>query len=354
LCGLAPILGAWKGIMLSIVIKTLGCLNKYLSSTMHVADSMFIREASLFKGKDTVFLLTWHGIPFKSKRSGCWNGRLNRVVDHVISTSDFATSLLSSFLGVCPSKFRVTGYPRNDKLLSTSRGQARLALQAALGGNGGFDVEAFERIIFYTPTFRHADRVAGVEGAVEGVAVDSLANMPRDRLGDLDRLLRRHDALLVVKYHHYDEFYYERHGLLERLRGMQTGNIRVLLTRDLSRVGGDIYNILPATDALVTDYSSLFYDYLLLDRPILFYMYDLDEYMKTRGLIVGREGLEYYLPGPIARSPAGLLKALEDMIEGIDDYAERRGRLNELVHRFRDPRSSERVWKLIMSKHIPQ
>ena len=68
--------------------------------------------------------------------------------------------------------------------------------------------------------------------------------------------------------------------------------------------------LLCVTDVLITDYSSVFYDFASAKKPMLFYMYDLDEYInETRGLYVGVETL----PGPILKNNKELIDALENI-----------------------------------------
>ena len=129
-------------------------------------------------------------------------------------------------------------------------------------------------------------------------------------------------------------------------------NIKFLPTSSITSLNSDIYNLLPAFDALITDYSSIFYDYLLLDKPILFYMYDLDDYTKYRGLVVDKEALSWYLPGPIYRRFEDLVAGIESILIGDDPYREERSRVRDLVHKYKDAKSAERVWKLILNEGL--
>ena len=97
-------------------------------------------------------------------------------------------------------------------------------------------------------------------------------------------------------------------------------------------------------DLLITDYSSVYFDYLLLDRPIIFVPVDLEEYRKTRGFLL--EPYDYWTPGKKALNQKDLQNMiLQSFIK--DDNVERRNELKNIVHYYQDGNSSERVWNLI-------
>ena len=327
----------------SCYIRNISCLNKYLSSKIHIADSLFIRQNDVFKSKSTKVIFAWHGIPFKARFNYCWSDSLNRFTDIALSTSTFASTLLSSFLGICLSKFRVTGYPRNDVLLSFDKNKSILLLNKIYN-----NIENFDKIIIYMPTFRHADKVLGKPGVVEGSPIEN--ELSPQRLSQLNTIMSKHNSLLIIKLHHYDEYLFEEQN--KGLNELNMTNIKFLPTSSITLLNSDIYNLLPAFDALITDYSSIFYDYLLLDKPILFYMYDLDNYTKYRGLVVDKEALSWYLPGPIYRRFEDLVSGIESILMGDDLYREERSRVRDLVHKYKDAKSAERVWKLILNEGL--
>ncbi len=75
-----------------------------------------------------------------------------------------------------------------------------------------------------------------------------------------------------------------------------------------AEAASDINELYVMSDLLITDYSSVFFDYTILDRPVLFYMYDKDTYANDlRGFYFD---LEEVLPGPIIESEDALLKAI--------------------------------------------
>lgn len=105
----------------------------------------------------------------------------------------------------------------------------------------------------------------------------------------------------------------------------------------------DIYPLLREMDVLITDYSSIFFDFLLLDRPVVFFPYDLDDYLATDRSMY----FDYHemTPGPKCVSQADLLDALSTLraASGTDTYAAERQRVRTLVHDYCDGEAAVRL-----------
>lgn len=193
----------------------------------------------------------WHGDGPKDIRPA------KEVGGHIASTWFVgSTRLFSQWQGaafdVPAERVLVTGNPRTDQLW---RPPARAAL-AELGISGDF--------VVWMPTFRRARAV----GAVRSHAADGApsAGDGRVELSALLRGLERRGLRLVVKPHPLDA---DRRDL--------PGAVTVT-EADLLRAGTSLYTLLGASSGLVTDYSSVWVDYLLLDRPMAFLASDRDRY----------------------------------------------------------------------------
>ena len=116
---------------------------------------------------------------------------------------------------------------------------------------------------------------------------------------------------------------------------------------DLQRCRLDLYEVLNASKILITDYSSVFYDYLLLDKPIVFLNIQNSYVNNDRGFMV--ESLESWLPGPIVSNQIDLQDKICNFVDGLDDYLDARSKAKNLHHRFKDSNSSLRVWEKIDS-----
>src|SRR6185312_5367563 len=90
-------------------------------------------------------------------------------------------------------------------------------------------------------------------------------------------------------------------------------------------------------------YSSTFTDFLLLDRPIIFYPYDLETYIEKEGLSFPYDD---YTPGPKAYTPQELIQMLQKTLEQ-DTYIAERKRVRDLYHTYQDGNSSERIMRAL-------
>ena len=98
---------------------------------------------------------------------------------------------------------------------------------------------------------------------------------------------------------------------------------------------------------LITDYSSVYFDYLLLNKPIIFTNRDEEEYIKNRGVIL--EPLDFWRPGAIVDNMESLRKEIILAISGKDRYKDRRKELMPFVHKFTDGKSTQRLFDFIRS-----
>ena len=106
----------------------------------------------------------------------------------------------------------------------------------------------------------------------------------------------------------------------------------IIQDTDLFRHRIEIYLLLGSADALITDYSSVFFDYLLLDRPIGFTVDDIERYAKKRGFTVPPEDMERLMAGPKIKDIQDLIAFLQDVTDGRDNYQEKRRIANELAN----------------------
>ena len=281
----------------------------------------------------------WHGIPLKQVQMGriktrsvtqpWWErqafalylrivGRMS-TLDWMLSTAPLVTerAFSGSFLY---KRISHAGYPRNDALFE----------QPTMLTEIGVDARARERIAkhrsatdgatvaLYAPTFR-----------------DSLSDPFADGSVDLDALSRlavELNLLLLIKLHPW------MHG---KLSSAEPPNI-VLVSPD-----SDIYPVLRDVDFLITDYSSIFFDYLLLDRPVLFFPYDLERYLSEER----RMYFDYnqMTPGPSSRKMDRLLTEIRNVVAGKDEWSAQRAAVRAMVFQHTDGRAADRLLNELFS-----
>jgi CDP-glycerol glycerophosphotransferase len=275
----------------------------------------------LTRRPDGVFVQTWHGTPLKRMlhdlpevhgRDAGYVDRATRGAQQwsvLVSPNSYTSEHVASAFRYQGPVLEV-GYPRNDVLQSPDRDQVAARVRSRLG------LPPDKRVVLYAPTFRD-DQLRGGRFSFE---------LPFD----LDRL---HAALAADTV------------LLMRMHVLVAQALEIPPhLRDFARdVSGypEIQELYLASDALVTDYSSVFFDYAQLRRPMVFYAYDLASYRdQLRGFYLdyGNE-----LPGPIVETEDALVDALVDLDAVAEKYADR---LDAFVERFAprdDGHAAERV-----------
>ncbi len=273
----------------------------------------------------------WHGFPLKGmvamdygEKKEDRNLLLSRWADEVdimLSYSRTYSSLMAACMHKEAESFIITGMPRNDFLFD---GNAFAKLQLVFP-----DMPVEKPIIFYMPTFR-----LGREDKVEG---DVDRGLDFDRLEDF---LDRNDLILVVKFHPFEE------EIVSKMYDFSSYE-HIFVLRDEQLVGSnmDFYEILGAASLLITDYSSVYFDYLLLDRPIVFYPPDINIYIRRRGFLL--EPYDIWAPGPKAYTQDELESTIVRILENPSWYKRERQFIRDIVHHYQDDKSSYRVWKLL-------
>ena len=216
---------------------------------------------------------------------------------------------------------RVTGYPRNDPLLKPPK--------TAQNNWDEYNEENQSRSsILYAPTWRHGRQ------PTEFFPFEDFS--PEE----LDDVLQTIDSQLLLRPHRNElRMYDSLQSELERYAS-QCERVRLATHNEFP----DANALLPFIDCLITDYSGIYHDYLLLDRPILFIPYDYEDYDHHNGF---RYDYFNHLPGPAIDDFDEFLTAIERAIENDAYYEEERRTLKEKIHHYDDGESSRRVVELL-------
>ena len=228
------------------------------------------------------------------------------VPDLMIATSDKVALYLKSAFGT--SNVISLGYPRNDIILNTNL-------------DTEYNIDNYDSVVLYAPTFRDTN------------------TENRELLIDwkrLNDLLIKNKAIFLVKLHRHDKSIVMKD---------EFSNIN-LLDNDI-----DVYPMFRNVDLLITDYSSIFFDFLLTDKPILFYPYDKDSYLSNDRPMY--DDYDSVTPGyKVFEFPELYLK-LElffnnprSLKEGGVDY----NKTKDLYHKYKDAKGSERTYNYIRDK----
>jgi|TARA_Y100000310_G_scaffold344676_1_gene458722 CDP-glycerol glycerophosphotransferase (TagB/SpsB family) len=275
----------------------------------------------------------FHGQSVKAVRFGRKNHKISikesnerrlesKLVNYAISTSDFTTEFWDKCMEFGHNKYVVTGYPRNDSLLKVPKNNIN-KWHDFIGSNNS------SKIIFYAPTWRH------------GRSETKFFPFNDFKKNKLITYLDANDFTLLLRPHKHDLSSYKN---LRILLNDLTNSERIKLATHNEFV--DANSFLPFVDILITDYSSIYHDFLLLNKPLIFIPYDYDDYDYHNGFLYDYYN---YLPGPSVYSFDSLIKELDDIKNNDDNYIKKRLELRNKIHRYRDFSSCERVSNLVES-----
>ncbi|GGQ41298.1 bifunctional glycosyltransferase/CDP-glycerol:glycerophosphate glycerophosphotransferase [Couchioplanes azureus] len=252
------------------------------------------------KRPGTTYIQTWHGSAFKrmgfdeaaiKSQTAAKQRRLQNAIDRFdvfLVRTEHDVRTLTKGLRVGAELMRV-GYPRNDALVRNENGAEVAELRRTLG------LTDDRRVVLYAPTFRPQELGRGSSGLQLPFSLDEFV----ERFGE--------DTVLLVRPH------YLTHFALPPKYGHTVRNAAHI---------HDVTPLLEISDALITDYSSLMFDYALLDRPMIFHVPDYEDYVgSSRGSYFD---LASVAPGPLTRTSDDLLAAIADLDQLAGRYADQR------------------------------
>lgn len=214
-------------------------------------------------------------------------------ITYSIATSRFFVPSTSGYTLLPQDKIIVAGFPRNDALFNTEEPKPECMKDRTFK-------------ILYAPTWRMNERL-------------KILPFRGMDFKELNKFLKSNKITLYVRLHPNDET-----GLDENMLG---SNIKLFSGRDYD----EIMDYLVYFDGLITDYSSIFYDFMLLNRPMMFITYDLEEYARDVGFAVDYKKIAIgYKPKTYEQFKKDLL----DMKE-IDSFKEKREKICLLCNEFK-------------------
>lgn len=303
---------------------------RYYATAKYVVTNSNL-DYGISKKEGQVFLQTWHGTPLKKLRCDIeieTGNALNTLAeinqkndldvvryDYFISPSSFASEkFTSAFNLVKLGKEDIiieTGYPRNDLLFHFDEDYTESVKER-------LNLPRDKKVILYAPTFR--DNQHDGAGYTYDTHID-FAELEKELSDEYVILFRAH--YFVASQFDFSRF----EGFVFDVSGLD-----------------DITPLYTITDLLITDYSSVFFDYANLKRPMLFYMYDLEEYADAiRGFYIDIAEL----PGPIVETEEELINAIKHNDFVYDDKYKA---FNKKYNSLDDGNASMRVVEKLICK----
>lgn len=289
-------------------------LHKYRNLFIYLRASYFFSTHSLsfyrgFKRKGQKMINLWHGCSYKDRVNKKLTGTDDFFDKHLVAGPLFIKT--KSYFFRCPddSYILAKGYPRYDWLLKKDD-YARQYYEM-LKGN-------CSHLIIWMPTFRN-DK----DGAYKDMACFSQFPLlgSNEDWRNVDQFCADNEVRLVVKLH-INQAEYD-------IDWKSFSNIVRVDNDDINTANTNLYSFLACTDALISDYSSVAVDYMIVDKPIAFALDDFAMYKDARGFVV--ENPKDYMPGHHLYSVSDLTSFIADISNNRDPYKELRAKLFDVL-----------------------
>lgn len=284
------------------IIKQVHAIN---TSKVVVIDANNFVVSNMTKKDETKIIQIWHATG-AIKKFGCDVERDYEIknYDYILTSSSKSIDRMASAFGVEKSKISPIGIAGTDILFDEKKmlnyKKEMLSKYPEING---------KKVILYAPTFRG-------KGIFENKFIDiNLENI----LNNLS------DEYVVV---------YKLHPIIAK---MNLGKNKSLINMS----DEEIYKVFSITDIFISDYSSIIYDFTILEKPMIFYVPDIDEYVAERGFY---DDYEVVMPGKCVKCEEDLINVIKNEDFYIDDVKN----LKQSFFDFKDGKASERIADLIV------
>ena len=292
-----------KAWLYHLTAKALICCNNWL--------------CTLRKGQASFYLS--HGTTIK-RLKGYYS--MPNTIDYCLSAGKSVEFLCENEFGADREKIFTLGFPRNDVLTGLKR-----------------DLKTFfvdcEKFIVWYPTYRQHSNHSAVMTANSLPIIHNSENAEI-----LNEVARQCKTLIILKPHFAQDVSY--------IKKLNLSNIRFIDDSFFEQNNISSYELVGSCDALITDYSSIYYDYTLCDRPIALVWEDYEEYTRDVGFADGIE--ELLSGGEKVYCLDELADFVKNVYKGTDPLQSKRREICEKVNFSTDGRNSERVADFIIQK----
>jgi len=258
----------------------------------------------------------WHGIGLKALSDVSDSG-YNLRSTYILATCDYGKNYFMKCFGYKSEQFYMGGYPRCEQLFSQEDALNKF----------GIDKSSYSKIVLYMPTFRKAKQFGYDDSVLEFPLFDV------QKLNEFNDYLAQKNVLFIIKPHPAQDN-------LEILN-FSSSNIKIIKNMDLLNKKIMLYSLVGQSDILITDYSSIYFDYLLTQKPIGFVIDDIDSYGDRRGFVV--ENPEDYMAGEKIKNVEELQNFLDTILDGEDKWKEKRREINHLMNADRSMEFSKKI-----------
>ena len=275
--------------------------------------------------KNQLVLQMWHGTPIKKSDhllSSNPKQNLGWYFTKICYPSEYFKETYRIMLGGREEQMFLNNYPRTDLLLRKDD---------YIISDYSF-TEGYDKCILWMPTYRNAPSIN-----LGGRFDNKFPILNGDNIEQFNEFLKGKNTLVLIKLH----------PLQAEIDGINWNwsNILRIDNDFLSSRKIQLYSLLQRTDSIITDYSSIVFEYALTDKPIGFAIDDIEEYRNSNGFNVNNP--EVFFCGEKLYTLQDLIQFVENISVGKDEYAALRKKIRDLSNYYIDGESCRRVAELI-------
>ena len=326
----------------SIKLFSFNYLNSLLTSRVLIIEDDLHNDIPSYRSKDTIKINLFHGAALKKIYHSSKNVKkiyqknffnffkkfisgfcFTDEYDLILSTNPIHQKLYKKAFQ--NKNVKILGQPRNDLLFIKNR----LEIKKKFYKKFKINLKNNPKIISYLPTFRDSKTDEAF-----------FFNLIKNDI--FKKFLKKKNYIFLVKNH----FYYEDNFKLihKKNNNLNSENILSLSNEFLTQ------DLLKISDCLVTDYSGVYFDFLLLNKPVIFYCYDYKEYLKHDRELYFNYFDDNITPGPKVKNITELMKSIsKEMRES--SYKKKITRAKKLFHKYQDEMNCARVYNFIKSNY---
>ena len=274
-----------------------------------------------FKNSKQKIVFLSYFIPFKDdyKCHSEDDEDFDRLFDLCISSSLLYSNIVSHTYHVDFGKFKVLGFPRDDELLAP---YSCMELDNFINTSVDYEVK---KVFLYSPTHRDYEENMSSKRNLLGFKVDKTK---------MEEFLRRNGILIVCKLHSHQN------------GEVISSDIPYGMVIHKTNKSYGLCELMQRADVLITDYTSTYFDYLLLNRPVLFNFYDYHLYKETRGF--SYDPLEPIIAGEVFTDEQSFYEKCNVLLSDDDGFDTKRRWIRDLQHKYIDSNSSERIYSYLL------
>ena len=236
----------------------------------------------------------------------------------LISSKKFEQLAIEQFSIKENTKFIYGGYPRNDYLMVKNDELNKITKTQ------------YNKVIIWMPTFRKAKNVDRNDSSKNfKFGIPLIEN--NKQYSNLNKLLAKNNNLLIIKIHSGQD--------QNVITLNEQSNIKIMTSETEKKIEINLYKLLANTDALLTDYSSVAFDYLLVNKPIGYIIDDIKEYK----LGFAYDNVFDMMPGEKIKEFDDLINFINNVNDNEDEFKKSRNKILNNINDFQDGNNCRRL-----------